>query len=86
MLRFPYYVQECPVCGRPAEVCVKHLGQRVVCQHCGGEFIACDLADRSHTLRHGGNPALCRAERLLDTFTQRLDQQPRYAALSAIPA
>lgn len=33
-------VEECPVCGRPVEICCEHFGRRLVCQHCGGRFVA----------------------------------------------
>ena len=37
-----YFVQECPTCGRKLQVRVEYLGKRVVCQHCGSKFHACD--------------------------------------------
>lgn len=37
-----YFVQECPTCGRKLQVRVEYLGKRVVCQHCGSKFNACD--------------------------------------------
>jgi len=37
-----YFVQSCPVCGRSLHVSVQLLGQVVACQHCQGNFVACD--------------------------------------------
>lgn len=54
-----YYVQGCPVCGRPLEIRVTYLGRRVTCQHCGGRFTASDPA-------HGHGPATDREGSLLD--------------------
>lgn len=38
----PYYVQECPTCGRKLNVRVEYLGKKVVCQHCRAPFVAWD--------------------------------------------
>lgn len=40
-----YFVQECPTCGRNLQVRVEYLGKKVVCQHCGARFEACDQTD-----------------------------------------
>ena len=40
-----YFVQECPTCGRNLQVRVEYLGKKVVCQHCGARFEACDHSD-----------------------------------------
>ena len=40
MLQFPYFQQECPICGRPLRVRVEHVGKRVSCGHCLGKFVA----------------------------------------------
>ena len=39
-----YFVQRCPTCGRRLHVRVEYLGKPVVCQHCRGQFVACDGA------------------------------------------
>lgn len=56
MIKSPYFVQECPVCGRPLRVRVVYLGRRVTCQHCLGRFKASDPALRRGpaTERQGG--------------------------------
>jgi transcription elongation factor Elf1 len=42
MSRSTCFVQECPTCGRSAQIRVAYLGRQVVCQHCGGQFQARD--------------------------------------------
>lgn len=37
-----YFDQECPICGRKLQVRIAYMGRKVVCQHCRGEFEACD--------------------------------------------
>ncbi len=39
-----FFQQGCPVCGRRLEIDVCFLGRRVYCQHCGGGFVAMDVA------------------------------------------
>ena len=36
------FVQPCETCGRRLQVNVRLLGETLVCQHCGSEFIAKD--------------------------------------------
>lgn len=62
-----YFFEECPTCGRALRVKVNYLGKKVVCEHCQGEFIACDR----------GNPRYSpddRAPSLLDRATQLLEE------------
>ena len=35
-----FYLQACPVCGRPLQVPDQLLGYGVTCQHCSGSFVA----------------------------------------------
>ncbi len=75
MLRFPQFVQECPVCGRPLEIRLEYLGRRVGCQHCGGRFVASDPSDpsaRPGTSELGRNRLLHRVDSLLEQSTHRL--------------
>lgn len=44
-----YFISECPICGRALEVQVEHIGRRVMCQHCRGEFTALLPEQQSHT-------------------------------------
>jgi len=62
MVSMVHYVQQCPVCGRPAQVRVAHLGRQVTCVHCRGEFIA----DSREPSRNRGTDLLRRAEELLE--------------------
>jgi CheY-like chemotaxis protein len=34
------FMQSCPICGRPLQVCIDYLGRLVTCQHCRGQFVA----------------------------------------------
>jgi hypothetical protein len=66
-----YYVQECPTCGRSLQIRVAYLGKRVVCQHCNGQFEACDPASGSAPPGDSGLALLKRAEELLETLRMR---------------
>ncbi len=59
MLQFPYFQQECPICGRPVRVRNEHLGCRVTCLHCRGRFVASDPVG-SGGLAAGRNDILLR--------------------------
>jgi len=66
MPHFTYFVQGCPTCGRRLQIRVEHLGKRVVCQHCRGEFTACDPAARRSNDGQRAESLLHRANALLD--------------------
>ena len=61
-----YFVQGCPTCGRRLHIRVEHLGKRVVCQHCRGQFTACDPAARRCGDDRPAQTLLHRAGRLLE--------------------
>jgi hypothetical protein len=63
-----YFGQECPTCGRRLHIRVELLGKSVVCQHCGGRFVACDPASRAGN--GSDETVLERAEQLLQTTTE----------------
>jgi hypothetical protein len=65
----PYFVQECPVCGRPLEILVEYLGRRLTCDHCGGGFLAVDPAGHGMQSARGVR-LLDRAEALLEASRQ----------------
>ena len=65
MLRFPCFLQQCPVCGRPLEVRRDYVGTRVACRHCNGRFVASDPDDRENSATIGGDRLIRRAEQLL---------------------
>lgn len=70
MSKSTYFVQECPTCGRNLEVRVEYLGRRVVCQHCRGQFVACD-SDNADFCSESGTALLRRAEELLEMSSRR---------------
>lgn len=45
MAQTTYFVKECPTCGRKLQVRVEYLGREMVCNHCGGDFLAGDAQD-----------------------------------------
>ncbi len=61
------FVQECPTCGRGLQVRVEYLGKKVVCQHCRGQFTACDPASHRYEATPPGEALLRRADRLLES-------------------
>ena len=62
-----YFVQECPTCGRNLRVRVEYLGKRVVCQHCGAKFHACEPGSPEADPATSSDSLLRRAEQLLET-------------------
>jgi hypothetical protein len=60
-----FFVQECPTCGRRLNIRVDYLGRKVVCQHCRGQFVACDPAGRRPSEITPAEALLQRAEELL---------------------
>lgn len=66
------FVQECPVCGRPAQILLQHRGESVTCRHCCGGFVA--GAEPTHTAQ-----LLQRAEKLLETAVRRLHVRSTHA-------
>ena len=42
-----YFYQECPVCARSLRVPVQYFGSIMSCSHCGGEFQAVAVEQRS---------------------------------------
>ena len=71
MLRFAHFLQECPVCGRPAQVRRKYLGRRVVCHHCLGNFVATESHEGQPATAERGNRLICQANRLLEALNKR---------------
>ena len=71
MINSPYFVQHCPVCGRPLEIRVRYLGGRVACQHCRGWFMASDPALGHAPATEQQQGLLQRAERLIEMQVRR---------------
>jgi len=40
MTQITFFVIECPTCGRKLQVRIEYLGREMMCNHCGGDFIA----------------------------------------------
>jgi len=62
-----YFDQDCPICGRRLQIRVAYLGRRVACQHCRGEFEACDPGSAAYPPNDSGLALLRRAGELLGT-------------------
>jgi hypothetical protein len=73
MSQSTYFVQECPTCGRRAQIRVEHLGREVVCNHCQGRF---EASDPNCSALSAPSPILSRANELLATVDQ-LRHAPR---------
>lgn len=67
MLQFPYFQQECPICGRPLRVRVEHVGKRVSCGHCMGKFVAVNQVAVSQSTKDQNG----------DSYLGRLGPAPR---------
>ncbi|MEQ8211174.1 MAG: response regulator [Lacipirellulaceae bacterium] len=61
----PYFVQECPTCGRNLQVRVSYLGKNVACRHCGVKFEARDPDSSEPLPAESGIALLARADELL---------------------
>ncbi len=66
-----YFVQECPTCGRRLHVRVEYLGRKVVCEHCRGQFTACDPNSKRIEDPESAQALLRRAEELLQYAAQQ---------------
>jgi hypothetical protein len=65
-----YFVQECPTCGRRLHVRVEYLGRKVVCQHCRGQFFACDPASDRYPQGNSADALLRRVDELLKCVSE----------------
>ncbi|MDH3718943.1 MAG: response regulator [Planctomycetota bacterium] len=73
MATITYFAQACPTCGRNLRVRHEYLGRQVVCQHCGGQFQACDTSGEGSSSTDVGSDIMRRAEELLDSVKLRRD-------------
>jgi hypothetical protein len=62
-----YFMQKCPTCGRRLQICVEHLGRKMVCEHCHGTFVARDPAASGEVVQR--NELLERADALLESLS-----------------
>ncbi len=74
-----FFLQTCPICGRPTRVRVEWLGRQVRCQHCGGVFVA-ENPDypKSESLMESAERWLATADQLLRTLDRRRVDAPEY--------
>jgi len=68
------YHQNCPVCGRSLRIGVRLLGRRVYCQHCGGGFIATEVADGRKAARRNATPQLDAVDALIERAEMLLER------------
>ena len=73
MPRTPYFLLECPTCGRALQVRVEYLGRTLACRHCRGEFEAAE-PNQPRVPDDSGPELLRRADELLDSVN---DAWPR---------
>ena len=70
-----YFVKECPTCGRKLQVLVEYLGREMVCNHCGGDFMAGDSQDLLAQHDEDGSGAiLLRVNELIDKADDKLEK------------
>lgn len=82
-----YFVQECPVCGRPLQIRVEYLGRRLTCDHCGGLFIAAEARESDPQKNNSPSDDLVhRADALLQQSSMRLSRSHLPAPRSDVPA
>ena len=66
MTHTTFFVKECPTCGRKLQVRIEYLGREMMCNHCGGDFIAHE--NPSPQLAPESNDAMiARVDKLLDS-------------------
>jgi hypothetical protein len=75
MAQSAFFVQECPVCGRPLQIRVEYLGRRLNCDHCGGAFIAAETPEGAPQ-QTAAPDLIDRAEDLLRRSSMRLSGLP----------
>jgi hypothetical protein len=68
------FVQGCPTCGRRLQIRVEYLGKRVICQHCRGEFLACDHACQRCEDGHAAEALVRRANELLKRAAEQVER------------
>lgn len=68
-----FFTQSCPTCGRQLHISSDHANQKVACQHCKGDFIACDPRKPSHAQKDCRSSLLMRADELLALVAMRME-------------
>lgn len=67
-----FFTQECPTCGRRLHIRVEYLGKKVVCEHCRGQFVACDPSSNRYGNVQAADALLKRADELLENASELL--------------
>ncbi|MGC3969969.1 MAG: hypothetical protein QM775_22375 [Pirellulales bacterium] len=80
----PYYVQECPTCGRKLNIRVEYLGKKVVCQHCRSQFVAWDSDGAPTVKAEALQDTALSGTRLMDRAQELIEQAERKIAESRI--
>ena len=63
-----FFVKECPTCGRKLQVRIEYLGREMMCNHCGGDFVADDEVSK-HNNSDAGAAIIDRVDDLLSDET-----------------
>ena len=72
-----FFVKACPTCSRKLQVRVEYLGREMVCNHCGGDFVAGDASEHEpECIDASTEDILLRADELLED-TDRGFTKPR---------
>ena len=66
MTQTTFFVKECPTCGRKLQVRIEYLGREMMCNHCGGDFIA-DEGTSPQPVPESNDAILARVDELLDS-------------------
>lgn len=74
MTQLTFFVKECPTCGRKLQVRIEYLGREMMCNHCGGDFIA-DEAFHSRPELESTNAIIARVDELLSDEPSQPEQR-----------
>jgi hypothetical protein len=66
-----YFIQECPICGRPLHIARTYEGCSVTCQHCRGAFTARNTRTAGALVASSVNPLIRRVDDLLEMCSKR---------------
>ena len=66
-----HIVEGCPVCGRRVTIQCQYFGRQVVCQHCGGQFVATENGAQTSGWMAKCDRLMEAADRLLEERAER---------------
>ncbi len=69
-----FFVKECPTCGRKLQVRIEYLGREMMCNHCGGDFVADDTITTTDEYE-SGDAIIARIDELLSD--EGVSRKPR---------